>query len=422
MHLLFIHQAFPAQFGRLGLELVNRYGWNCSFLIEDLSNCPAPSREMLERLDIQRIALPSAVQSNREVPWPQIYGHWLEHCRAVFEAVRGRTELRPDLVIAHGGRGPLALFLPEILPCPIVNYCEYYFAPSHCDISYRIDLPPAEPAQFFPRSINAPVLASLVAADAGYSPTHWQRQSFPERFHHKIEVHFDGIDTELYCPHSVSADRATNLLGGRSIPSGTRIVTFVARGLESMRGFDIFMRVADRLARERSDVLFVVVGSEETYYGWDKLHTGQPSFKQWVLSQGDYDLSQFVFLKHVLPDQLSDLLCLSDLHMYLTVPFVLSWSMLNALSCGRVVLASDVAPVREFIDPGRNGLVEPLFDVDRLTERALQVLADPLQFRPLGEAAQDLIESRYSLDIAVPELRDCFERLAMKGRGSGASK
>jgi glycosyltransferase involved in cell wall biosynthesis len=412
MHVLFIHQAFPAQFGRLAIELTKRYGWRCSFLVEDLSNCPSPSREMLEKLGIQRVTLPAEVRSNREVPWPQIYGHWLEHCRAVFESVRVRPELRPDLVVAHGGRGPLALFLREVLGCPIVNYCEYYFAPSRRDISYRIDLPPAEPAHFFPRTINAPVLASLVDCDAGYSPTHWQRDSFPERFRHKIEVHFDGIDTDLYCPHAVPVEQASRLLGGRSIPPGTKIVTFVARGLESMRGFDIFMRVADRICRERSDVLFVVVGSEETYYGWDKLHTGQPSFKQWVLSQGSYDLSRFVFLNHILPEQLADILCLSDLHLYLTVPFVLSWSVLNAMSCGRVVLASDVPPVREFIVPGRNGLVEPMFDVDRLAKSALDVLANPAAFQPLGAAARELIATKYGLDAAVPELRDYFERVS----------
>ena len=412
MHVLFIHQAFPAQFGRLALELTKRYGWKCSFLVEDLSNCPTPSREMLEKLDIHRVALPEAVRSNREVPWPQIYGHWLEHCRAVFESVRARPELQPDLVVAHGGRGPLALFLRQLLNCPIVNYCEYYFAPSRRDISYRIDLPPAEPAQFFPRTINAPVLASLVDCDAGYSPTHWQREAFPERFRHKIEVHFDGIDTELYRPHVVRVEQASRLLGGRSLPPGTKIVTFVARGLESMRGFDLFMCVADRICRERSDVIFVVVGSEETYYGWDKLHTGQPSFKQWVLSHGNFDLSRFVFLNHVLPEQLADIFGLSDLHLYLTVPFVLSWSVLNAMACGRVVLASDVPPVREFIEPGRNGLVEPLFDVERLTAAALRVLAEPAAFSSLGRTAREVIETQYSLEVAVPELREYFERVA----------
>ncbi|MGZ3334587.1 MAG: glycosyltransferase, partial [Isosphaeraceae bacterium] len=166
-----------------------------------------------------------------------------------------------DLVVAHGGRGAPTLFLKDLLDCPIINYCEYYFATSHRDISYRIDLPPAEPAPFFPRCINAPMLASLVDCDAGYSATHWQKQSFPARFHSKIEVYFDGIDTELYRPGA-----ALRRIGAVSLPQGTKVVTFVTRGLESIRGFDLFMQVADRICHQRADVLFVVVGGEEIHY------------------------------------------------------------------------------------------------------------------------------------------------------------
>src|SRR5262249_5363249 len=162
-----------------------------------------------------------------------------------FEGARQRPEVRPDLVVGHGGRGALTLFLPELLDCPIINYCEYYFARRRRDISYRIDLPPAEPADFFPRSINAPTLVRLVSCDAGYSPTGWQRDSFPTRFHHKIEVHFDGIDTELYRPHELP-----RVIAGRSIPRDTKVVTFAARGLESMRGYDLFMQTANRIARQ----------------------------------------------------------------------------------------------------------------------------------------------------------------------------
>jgi glycosyltransferase involved in cell wall biosynthesis len=406
MHLLFIHQAFPAQFGRLALELNKRYGWKCSFLIESLSNCPTPLPEMLERLDLHQIPLAPEFRTQRLTPWPQSYGRYLQLCQAVFEAVRTRPELRPDLVVGHDGLGP-ALFLPELLDCPIVNYCEYYFAPSRRDISYRIDLPPAEPAPFYPRSINAATLINLVAYDAGYAPTHWQRETFPERFRHKIEVHFDGIDTDLYRPH-----RVPRTIAERSVPEGTRIITYVARGLESMRGFDLFMRVANQIARERRDVLFVVVGQEDSYYGWDRLHTSQPNFKEWVLSHGEYDLSRFIFIRHLDPAQLAEIFCLSDLHIYLTVPFVLSWSLMNALSCGCVVLASDVAPVREVIQPGRNGLLEPFFDTDRLTAAALRVLDDPSSFKPLGGAGRQLIEEKYSLEVAVPELKDYFERMA----------
>ncbi len=407
MHVLFIHDAFPAQFGRIGLELAERHGWRCSFLIQSVSSCPTPTPAMLQKLELHRMPLSAEHRNRGGVPWPQIYGLYLEQCRAVYEVLKAKPDLRPDLIVAHGGRGAPTLFLPDLLDCPIVNYCEYYFATRRNDISYRIDLPPAEPAPFFPRSINAPTLATLVEADAGYSATHWQRASFPQRFQHKIEVHFDGIDTELYKPGP-----APRGVGGMTIPEGARIVTYVARGLESVRGFDLFMKVADRIGRARPDVLFIVVGGEEIHYGWDALHTGQPSFKQWVLSQGRYDLARFRFLGTILPEQLADVLRITDLHFYLTVPFVLSWSLLNAMASGAVVLASDVPPVREVIEPGVNGLVESVFDVEALTETALRVLDDPASHADLGRAARRTIEERYSVDVAVPELKDYFERIA----------
>jgi glycosyltransferase involved in cell wall biosynthesis len=321
--------------------------------------------------------------------------------------------LQPDLIVAHQTLAP-TLFLPEIVRCPIVQYCEYYYAPSHGDLTYRVDLPAVEPASYYPRCVNAPILLDLVMADGGYAPTHWQRRCFPERFRHKIEVHFDGIDTQMYRPDRVGKDEASVLLAGRSLPEGTRVVTFVARGLESMRGFDLFMRLARRLSRLRSNVLFVIVGAEQSCYGWDRLHTGRDNFKDWVMEQGEADRSRFLFLGQIEPERLARLLCLSDLHFYLTVPFVLSWSLFDALSCARVVLASDVPPVRELVEPGVNGLVENLFDTDAQVATALRVLDDPGAYRPLGEAGRRRIEERYSMEACYPELKGYFERMAAR--------
>lgn len=194
------------------------------------------------------------------------------------------------------------------------------------------------------------------------------------------------------------------------------MVTFVARGLESARGFDLFLRLAQRIGRERPDVLFVVAGDEQTHYGWDPLFTGGESFRQWALTQGAYDLSRFLFLGHMDAADLTALLCQSDLHVYLSVPFVLSWSLFDALACGCVVLAGDVPPVRELIRPEENGLLEPLLDEDRLVAAAVRVLDDPLAFRPLGMAARRRIEEQYSLEVAIPELRSYFERVPNQTR------
>ncbi len=407
MNVLFIHDAFPAQFGRLALELTRQRDWKCRFLVQSLSSCPTPSPEMLHALEVHLVPKSAEHRTSEGIPWPQIFGHYLDQCQTIHDTLKAMPHLRPDLVVAHGGRGAPSLFLREVVDCPIIIYCEYYFARSHRDISYRIDLPPAEPAPFFPRSINAPTLVTLVDCDAGYSATQWQKQSFPARFHSKIEVHFDGIDTALYHPGP-----APRQIAGRSIPAGTRVVTFASRGLESIRGFDLFMKVARRICKARSDVIFIVAGGEEIHYGWDKLHTGAPSFKEWVLRGAGDDLDRFIFTGRVLPEQLASIFRLSDLHIYLTAPFVLSWSLLDAMASGCVVLASDVPPVREVIEPGQNGLIEPLFDIDRLSDTALRVLEDPAAFASIGRAARATIEEKFSLDVCIRPLGDYLERIA----------
>jgi glycosyltransferase involved in cell wall biosynthesis len=409
VNVLFIHDAFPAQFGHLALELSRRRGWHCQFLVQSLSSCPTPSPEMLKELELHLVPKSAEHRTSDGIPWPQIYGHYLDQCQTIHDIVKAMPHVSPDLVVAHGGRGAPSLFLREVVDCPIIIYCEYYFATSHRDISYRIDLPPAEPAPFFPRCINAPTLATLVDCDAGYSATQWQKESFPARFHSKIEVHFDGIDVELYRP-----GEAPRQVAGRSIPAGTKVVTFASRGLESIRGFDLFMKVARRIAKARSDVVFIVAGGEEIHYGWDKLHTSAPSFKEWVLRGRGDDLDRFIFTGRILPQDLAAIFRMSDLHIYLTAPFVLSWSLLDAMASGCVVLASDVPPVREVIEPGQNGLIEPLFDVDRLTETALRVLEDPAAFSPLGLAARKTIEQNYSLEVCFPPLAQFLERVAAK--------
>lgn len=402
MHILFVHRAFPAQFGRLALELSRRYGWKCSFVVEHLSRCPEPSPEMLQHLAIHYLPRRS---SEPAAPWPQRYGQAIERGQALFELVRAVPQLRPDLVVGHGGLLP-TLLLRDLLDCPFVDYCEYYFVPAHRDLSYRLDLPAVEPTPFYPRCLNAATLVNLQACDSAYAATRWQRDSFPARFRGKIEVHFDGIDTELYRP-----GQARRSIAGHTLPADKQVVTFVSRGLESTRGFDLFLRLARRIARERPNILFVVAGDEQTHYGWDSLFTGGESFREWALKQEDHDLSPFLFLGSVEAKELASLLCQSDLHVYLSVPFVLSWSLFDALACGCVVLAGDVPSAREIIRPGENGLLAPLFDEDALVAAALRVLDDPPAFRPLGLAARRTIEERYSLETAIPELREYFERV-----------
>ena len=250
------------------------------------------------------------------------------------------------------------------------------------------------------------ILLDLVNCRSGYSPTHFQRDLFPADLRHKIAVVFDGVETDVF--HR-SSDVSRHV-GDRVIEPSTRVVTYVSRGFESMRGFDIFMKTAKRIYLEYPDVVFLVVGSDRICYGGDAKHIRHKTFREHVLVQDDYDLSKFLFTGMVPPRTLVQILSLSDVHIYLTVPFVLSWSLLNALACGCTVLASDTAPVREVIRDGSNGLLADFFDVDGLADKALAVLKDPPGFRSLGEHGAAMVQERYALDVTLPRLIEWFER------------
>jgi glycosyltransferase involved in cell wall biosynthesis len=193
-------------------------------------------------------------------------------------------------------------------------------------------------------------------------------------------------------------------------PAGTRIVTYVSYGLEALRGFDIFMKVAKRISQARSDVVFVVVGADRVQYGEDLRFIRAPTFAQHVLDQDQYSLSRFLFTGQILEEQLVEILSLSDVHIYLTMPFVLGWSLLDALACGCTVLASDTAPVREVLQHEQNGLLADFYDVEGLARLALQVLDDPEKYRPLGQAGIRLVDEKYSLAKAGPQMLELLNR------------
>jgi glycosyltransferase involved in cell wall biosynthesis len=194
-------------------------------------------------------------------------------------------------------------------------------------------------------------------------------------------------------------------------------VTYVSRGFESMRGFDIFMRAAKRIAQEYPDVLFFIVGTDRIAYGGDEDYIGgKKSFRQWVMDREPFDASKFVFTGRIPPEDLSKLLAATDLHIYLTVPFVLSWSMMNAMSCGAVVLGSATPPVMEMIREGENGLLTDFFDVEGFAIKAVKVLRDPAAFRPLGAAAERTIEEKYSLEAVLPAMLKMYEEAPQAAR------
>lgn len=397
MQILFVHPNFPAQFGHIASRLAARHGVECVFV----SRAAAGMREGIRCLRYE----PKGGATRTTHYCSRTFENAVWNAHAVYETCKA-AGLRPDLVVGHSGFGS-TVFLQELYECPLVNYSEYYYNPHGTDMDFRPDFPPREIDYLRAHARNAMILLDLEACAAGYTPTRWQWSLLPAAWAPKVEVIHDGIDTKVWRRRAVP-----RRIGAESVNESTRIVTYVARGLEAMRGFDIFVRVANRIAAAMPNVLFVVVGSDRTHYGNDARHIRARSFREHVLQAERPDLRRFRFLGTVPATQLADLLALSDLHIYLSVPFVLSWSLLNALACECPVLASDVAPVREVIRHEETGLLRDFFDVAGLAAQAIQVLKDPLAYRKLGVAGRALVEERYSVETTLPQLWRVFTRVA----------
>ncbi len=407
MHVLFVHQNFPAQFGHIASYLVRKHDFRCTFISER----PPGNEGGIQRLQYK---LQGGATKNTHY-CSRSFENFIWHSHGVYETLKAHPEIKPDLVVGHSGFGS-TLFLADLYSCPIINYFEYYYRSKNSDMDFRKEFPTSELDRLRVRGRNAMLLSDLENCDAGYSPTNWQRSLFPITYRDKIETIFDGIDTTVWHPHRSTDPVQT--VAGQLLPKDKKIITYVSRGFESMRGFDLFMKIAKRIYQERSDVYFVCVGSDRVCYGGDTKHIQVGSFKEHVLSQDNYDMSKFLFPGMLPVRDLAALLARSDLHIYLTVPFVLSWSLMDALASGCRVLASATPPVEEMIQPGVNGLLADFYDIDSFVKQANQVLDDPGAFRELGERAVAMIEQDYSLEKVLPRMLALYDRVVQGGRHS----
>lgn len=428
MHVLFVHKEYPGHFGHVAARLARDEGFSCTFVYSRLparfqnvlpghASASSPGGMDLVVDGVRLISYPSRGASRETNPCSLHFEISSWHNQAVYQTLKARPEIRPDLVVGHASYAT-TLYLANLYDCPTIAYCEFFHRSCRQAGSFRPEYPPGEVEVLSRHAFNATNLLSLEAARACYSPTRWQRSQFPLAYQPRIQTLFDGIDRSFWYRRQV----ARRLGEGRAVPPGTRVVTYCAYGLEPTRGFDIFMRVAKRICDARSDVVFVVVGADRHYYGPAVQQAQGRSFLEYVVSQDHYDLDRFVFAGQVPEDRLVEILSFSDLHVYLTVPFVLSWSLMDALACGCTVLASDTEPVREMIEHERNGLLAGFHDVEGLAEQALRVLDDPEAYRVLGREGTRRIDEAYSLDVTIPQTVDFYRRVARgEETSSGAS-
>lgn len=400
MRVLFIHPNFPAQFGHLANHLATKHGWQCTCLTSiDTTHLNLPFTHINYKVD--------ASQPQPKVFYnPNSLDGMLQHLNAVYSGMKSVPQLQFDLVVGHISYGTL-LFLRTLYDCPFVGYYELLPPPFWSEkLILRKEYPPPDQVRLFNATYHALTYLHLHGIDAGYTPTHYQLSTCPPELQYKLRVIHDGIDTEYFKPGR--APRPTNFRG-IGIPVDAKVVTYVSRGLESLRGFDIFMKAAERIAREEPSAIFLIAGDERTNYGHDLHHLGGKTFKQHVLENTKTDLSRFHFLGLIPTADLLTMYQLSDVHFYLTAPFVLSWSMLQAMASGCAIVGSATAPILEAVDDGKEGLLADFYDHDGMADRALKILRDPAGHQPLRDAARARIMQTYSLDGCLAQLVSFFE-------------
>lgn len=401
MNILFVHNNFPAQFRSLAEELAQRPEHRVAAIA-------AETGQALPNVDLRRYRMPyfNVAQTH---PFARRFDI---ECRRATEVLFALSELRasgfePDLIVGHCGWGetlPLRSVFPD---ARIVIYCEFYYRPEGQDVHFDPEGPQLGLDGLVALHCkNASTLLSLADADIGLSPTEWQRQTYPREYRDKIHVVHEGVDGVRLQPDDLAR---LALPDGTILHRGQEIVTFVARNLEPMRGFHIFMRALPQILAGRPNAQIVIVGGDGVSYGASP--PDGSSWKSIYLDEvaANIDLARVHFLQPLPYDDYVRLLQVSRVHVYMTFPFVLSWSMVEAMAMGCVLVASDTAPVREAIQHQVNGLLTPFHDPAALAEKVVAVLADPRRFEPLREAARATALARY-------HKRDCLDQaLALLG-------
>jgi glycosyltransferase involved in cell wall biosynthesis len=393
MKILFIHQNFPGQFKHLAPVLA-----------------AIPGNEVLALSG--RTDLPERWQGVRMVSWKAARGStsgihpWVSDFEtkvirgeAAFHAARRlRAEgFVPDVIVAHPGWGE-SLFVKEVWPNARLGiYCEFFYHAEGADVGFDPEFPVDAAIACRMRMKNVNNLLHFDLAAAGMAPTHWQASTFPQLFRDRVSVVHDGIDTARLQPN---AGVELTLNGQLRLTRKDEVITFVNRNLEPYRGYHVFMRALPEILARRPQARVLIVGGDQVSYGArpPEGQTWKDIFASEVRPRiAAADWGRIHFLGNIPYDHFIPLLQLSTVHVYLTYPFVLSWSLLEAMSAGCAIVASDTAPLHEAIRDGDTGRLVNFFDPSSLAQSVCELLADREQREVLGRRAREFALAHYDL-------------------------
>lgn len=407
MKILFVHQNFPGQFPHLAPALQAR-GHDVLAMTDQKNERTSPVR-------VVKYQTPEKPTCSQPLAAP-----YAEHVERGYLAARGARALRdkhgytPDVVFGHSGWGE-TLFLREIWPeAKLLVYAELLYRTRGQDVGFDPEfIRDLDWSRFSTTARNGHLAMGILQCDAALSPTRYQADSFPPELQSKITVIHDGIDSDVMRPDPAASFTLPN---GRVLRAGDEVLTFVSRSLEPYRGFHIFMRALPKVLAARPDAQVVLIGGDGVSYGGKPQDSENWKAKMLAELGGQIDRNRVHFLGRVPYADYRGVIQIGRVHSYLTYPFVLSWSLTEAMSAGAYIVGSDTEPVRELIRDGENGRLVPFFDVDALSEALIRGLsgADP-QAQALRAAARQTILDGYDLrQHSLPKLVDWVESFAPK--------
>lgn len=367
MRILVVHQNFPGQFKHIAQAWAKRPGWQVLGIGRDTA--PGLSNVPWVRYRPHRSIKPE------QHPYLRTMENAVLHGQAVLRVMQKLKAkgFVPDAILAHPGWGE-TLYAKDVFPdARLIHFCEWYYHAEGADLGFDPEHPLTLDDKARIRTWNALHLLNLEHCDVGVTPTQWQHSRHPQRYHDKIVVAHEGIDTDNLGPDPEASFVVPNGLNqGKVLKAGEPIVTYVARNLEPYRGFPQFMRALERIQREHKTAQAIIVGGDEVSYG--RRPKDAPNWREKMLREVKLDPVRTHFVGKQPYEQYKRVLQVSAAHVYLTYPFVLSWSMLEAMACGALVIGSDTAPVREAMRDGTGGRLVDFFDGERIAEVVLEAL------------------------------------------------
>lgn len=408
---LFIHQSFPGQYVHV-IRHLQEQGGNTIHFVSQPNDHPdiegvhrhnyKPDRAGPVNCHPLVADIDSAVRNAAGVA---------EVCRRL----RDEDGVCPDLIVGHGGWGE-TLFVKDLFPdTPVLTYFEFYYHVHGVDVDFDPEFVSAFADADRLRTRNAITLMAAEATDWGHSPTAWQRSLLPPEIRKRVTVLHEGVDTELVRPMSDAALSISE--AGIKLSRADEVITYCARNLEPYRGFHIFMRALPEILSRRPKAHVIIVGGDEVSYGSPP--PPGTNYRELMLQEvGDQiDRSRVHFFPKLSYEAYLRVLQVSSVHVYLTYPFVLSWSCIEAMAAGCLIIGSATPPVLEVIEDGVNGLTVDFFSPAEIAERIDEVFAHPDRMQDLRDAARDMAVEHYDLQSqTLPRWMALFDDLLSGNR------